>query len=62
MDASVLLRRENKIIMVDRGREGLGGREVGNIKRGAGSGVGVISTEGQEIEWRYVAMGDWKLE
>ena len=41
----------------------LGGREEGNGKRGAGSWMGGDGrcTEGQEIEQRYVVMGDGKL-
>jgi hypothetical protein len=39
VDASILLRRENKIIMEEMGRD-LGGREEGKGNRGTGSGMG----------------------
>jgi hypothetical protein len=51
MDASVLLRRGNKMSMEDRGREGLGRERGGEGKKGTvlGGGDGRY-TEGQEIE------------
>jgi hypothetical protein len=54
VDASVLLRKGNKIIMGGRGREDPEREREGKGKRGTGSGVegtGVGGhTEGQEIE------------
>lgn len=63
MEASVLPRRGNKVLMKDRELEGLG-RKRGS--RGKGGKIrygrrGVRSIDGQEIEWRYVAMGDGEL-
>ena len=64
VDALLLLRRENKIIMRGRGSRGpemeRGGEEEGR----AGSGVGGNgrSTEGQKIEWRCVAVGNGNWE
>jgi hypothetical protein len=40
VDASVLHRRRNKIIMGSRGQEGFGGKRGGRREKGAGSGVG----------------------
>ena len=60
VDASVLLKRGNKIIRGGREWEGFwrnrggGGEKVGRIRCGR-------STEGQEIEQRCVAMGDGEL-
>jgi hypothetical protein len=64
VDASVLLRRQNKIIKGNRGWKGLG-RKIG----GGGEKEGKNQvwrrwrrcTEGQEIEQRCVAMGDEEL-
>jgi hypothetical protein len=64
VDASILHRRGNKIVTGGRGRD-LGGRE----KRGRGKKGGRIkcekgqerSIEGQEIESKYVAVGDGEL-
>ena len=62
VDASVLLRRGNKIITRGGGCEGLGGkRGEEEEKRKAGSGVGGDGGDGQEIEQRCVAMGDEKM-
>ena len=69
MDASVLLRRRNKIITGDRGREGprrdgtwkgerRGRRKGGRIRHGKRWGR---STEGQKIEGRCVTVGDGEL-
>ena len=66
MDASVLLRRGNKITTGGKGWEELGRKGgVGEEKRGE---VRIRCgkrrkrcTEGQEIEQRYVAMGDGEL-
>jgi hypothetical protein len=64
VDASVLLRRRNKIIMEGRGR-----KELGRAREGEGKGeqdkvweeiVGG-SIEGKEIERRNVAVGDGEL-
>jgi len=40
VDASILLRRENKIVMGGRGRVGSRRDRGGGGKRGAGSGIG----------------------
>lgn len=64
VDASVLLRRGNKIITGGRERDGLG-RERGGGRKKEGSGVGRTrgrSTVGQEIEQRCVGVGDGELE
>jgi len=57
MDASVLLRKGNKIITGDRGREGpgweRGKREGGRIRYGKRQEK---SPEGQEKEQKYVAV------
>ena len=64
VDASVLLRRGNKIIKGSRGWEGLGrkrgegGEKRGRIRYGR---RWRRCTEGQEIEQRCVAMGDGEL-
>ena len=57
VDASVLLRRGNKIIMGGSGRD-LGGGGRGRIRCGRRQGR---STEDQEIEWRCVAGGGREL-
>jgi hypothetical protein len=64
VDASVLLRRGNKIITGIRGREGSGRERGGGGKKVSGSGVGGDGEKyrGQEIEWRCVAVGAGKLE
>jgi len=49
VDASVLLRRGNKIIMEGRGRERPGRERGGGGKRGAGSGVGGDRGEIQRV-------------
>jgi hypothetical protein len=65
VDASVLLRRVNKIITRGRGWEGLGRkRGSGGGKRGGRIRYGRRwrkCIEGQEIEQRCVAMGDEHL-
>jgi len=61
VDASVLLRRRNKIIKGSRGWEGLGRREEKERKRGAGSSMGGDGGDGQRVrklKQRCVAMGD----
>jgi len=60
MNASVLLRRGNKIITGGSGRDSGGGgrRRTGS---GVGGDMGGGSSEGQEIEQRHVAAGDEEL-
>jgi hypothetical protein len=64
VDASVLLRRGNNIIMGGRGWEGLGRKKErreereGRIRYGRRLGR---CTEGQDIEQRLVAMGNGQL-
>jgi hypothetical protein len=62
VDASVLLRRGNKIIKGSRGWEGLGRKRSG--ERVAESGMGGHGDDvqrGQETEQRCVSMGDGEL-
>jgi hypothetical protein len=65
MDASVLLRRGNKIITNQgRGKEGAGRERGGGGKVGAESlweEMGGRSEEGQEFELRCVSLGDGEL-
>jgi hypothetical protein len=64
VNASVLLRRGNKIITGGRGSKGPGrergreGKKGSRIRYGRRQGR---NTEGQEIEWRCVAVGDGEL-
>jgi len=57
IDASVLLRRGNKIITGDRGRE-KAGRERGRGKRGAGSSVGGKERY-QRVRREVCSSGGW---
>ena len=64
VDASVLLRRGNKIIKGSRGWEGLGRKRRGGGEKRSRIRYGRRwrrCTEGQEIEQRCVAMGDGEL-
>jgi hypothetical protein len=63
VDASVLLRRENKIIMGDRRREAPERERKSEVKSGERQAWKKMarSTEGQEIEWRYITVGDGEL-
>ena len=65
VDASVLLRRGNKIITGGRGWEGLRRNGAGRGKRGGQDQVweetGDMNREGQEIEQSCVAMGEGEL-
>jgi hypothetical protein len=65
VDASVLLRRGNKMIMGGRGREGPGRERGGGGKKEGRMRCGRrwrICTEGQEIGQRCVAVedGNWR--
>jgi hypothetical protein len=56
--ATILLRSRKNIIMGSRGRKESGREREGGEKKGD---RGVRNTEGQEIEQRYVAVGDGEL-
>ena len=64
IDASALLRRENKIIMGGRGWEGLGRNRGGGWEKGDRNRCGRkfgICTEGLEIKQRSIAIQDGEL-
>jgi hypothetical protein len=61
VDVSVLLRKGDKIIKGSRGWEGLERKREGERGEESGMAGDIRCTEGQEIEQRYVAMGDGEL-